>query len=127
MPYDADLEVDAAIMEIAQAWGIRTDRVAPIVDEYGIALSRAAFLQVQEEMTNGFAVQKPFGYMVSLLRKGVIQAQAVSSKADPHLDWCRQRYENAQADPSISTALKRLNAVKLEGELAGGLPIGKRP
>ena len=98
MPYDIEAEVDAAIMEIAMAFGIRTDTVAPIVDEYGVALVRAALAQVQDEMTHGYAVQKPFGYMVSLLRKGVIQAgAAVDVKGQKNAGWLYERYHRGRA------------------------------
>ena len=98
MPYDVEVEVEAAIMEVAVAWGIRTDTVAPIVDEYGAALVRAALAQVQDEMANGYAVQKPFGYMVSLLRKGVIQAAAVSDvKGQADADVLYERYHRGRA------------------------------
>ena len=97
MPYDVEVEVEAAIMEVAVAWGIRTDTVAPIVDEYGAALVRAALAQVQDEMANGYAVQKPFGYMVSLLRKGVIQAAAVSDvKGQADADVLYERYHRGK-------------------------------
>ncbi|HAM40019.1 MAG TPA: hypothetical protein DCP69_01435 [Candidatus Omnitrophica bacterium] len=98
MPYDIEAEVDAAIMEVAQAWGIRTDTVAPIVDEYGVPLVRAALSQVQDEMANGYAVQKPFGYMVSLLRKGVIQAAAVVDvKGQAEASALYERYHRGRA------------------------------
>ena|SRR3990167_3356156 len=97
MAYDVEIEVDAAIMEVAVAWGIRTDTVAPIVDEYGVALVRAALVQVQDEMANGYAVQKPFGYMVSLLRKGVIQAEAVRDvKGQAGADVLYERYHRGR-------------------------------
>ena len=98
LPYDIEAEIDAAIMEVAVAWGIRTDTVAPIVDEYGVALVRAALVQVQDEMAHGYAVQKPFGYMVSLLRKGVIQAEAVKdTKGQAEADRLYERYHRGRA------------------------------
>ena len=98
MPYDVETEVDAAIMEVAVCWGIRTDTVAPIVDEYGVELVRAALAQVQDEMAHGYAVQKPFGYMVSLLRKGVIQAGAVMDVAgQANADVLYERYHRGRA------------------------------
>ena len=98
MPYDVEVEVDAAIMEVAVCWGIRTDTVAPIVDEYGVGLVRAALAQVQDEMDHGYAVQKPFGYMVSLLRKGVIQATAVSDvKGNAEAGALYERYHRGRA------------------------------
>ena len=98
MPYDVETEIDAAIMEVAVCWGIRTDTVAPIVDEYGVGLVRAALAQVQDEMAHGYAVQKPFGYMVSLLRKGVIQAAAVVDvKGQANADALYERYHRGRA------------------------------
>jgi len=117
--YDVDVEVDAAIMQIAQAFGVRTDKVAPIVDQYGVDSSLSALKTVQAEMASGYSPQVPFGYMISLLRKGVIQAEAARQQApDPHSDWLRQRYEKAQANPHQDTAAKRLARVKLCPELA---------
>ena len=78
MSYDIDVEVEAAILEIATAFGVRTDTVASTVDQYGVDLAMQAMKQVQDEMQHGYAVQKPFGYMISLLRKGVIQAQVAT-------------------------------------------------
>ena len=98
MPYDVEAEVDAAIMEVAVAWGIRTDTITPIVDEYGVALVRAALAQVQDEMAHGYAVQKPFGYMVSLLRKGVIQAEAIrDTKGQAEAAFLYERYHRGRA------------------------------
>jgi len=73
---DNDVEVDATIMRIGQAFGIHLDRVTPIVDRYGVTLSEAALEMAQAEMERGFMPQQPFGYMVSLLSKGLVQAQA---------------------------------------------------
>ena len=78
---DNDAEVDAAIMRIGQAFGIHLDRVAPIVDRYGVALCDAALEMAQAEMARGFTPQQPFGYMVSLLSKGLVQAQAQIGQA----------------------------------------------
>ena len=48
-------------------------------------------------MANGYAVQKPFGYMVSLLRKGVIQAAAVSDvKGQTDADVLYARYHRGK-------------------------------
>lgn len=109
---DVEIEVDAAIFEIAQAWGIRTDKVAPIVDEYGVDLSRAALKTVQAEMADGYKPSSPMGYMISLLRKGVIQAEQRVPTPE-YVDRLRDRYESAQANPEYDTAAKRLDAVKI--------------
>lgn len=98
MPYDVETEVNATTMEVATTWGIRTDTVASIVDEYGTELVRAALAQVQDEMANGYAVQKPFGYMVSLLRKGVIQAAvAIDARGQADAFWFYERYHRGRA------------------------------
>ena len=77
MAADPDSAVRATEIKVATAWGVRTDRVGQTIDEFGVQLVEAAFDQVTEEMGAGFAPQSPFGYMVSLLRRGVIQAQTV--------------------------------------------------
>lgn len=109
MPYDVEAEVDAAIMEIAQAFGTRTDKVAPIVDEYGCELALTALGTVQGEMRNGYRPSSPFGYMISLLRKGAIVVQI----SDQGLEIARQRWHDAQADPMRDTAQKQLARRKL--------------
>ena len=58
---DNDVEVDATIMRIGQAFGIHLDRVSPIVDRYGVTLSEAALDMAQAEMERGFTPQSPFG------------------------------------------------------------------
>ena len=118
MQYDVDAEVEAAIFRIAQAFGVRTDKVAPIVDQYGIDYSLAALKVVESEMQSGYSPGSPLGYLISLLRKGVIQVQAKrSNEPDPEVERLRQRYERAQADPKQDTAKKRLNRVVLKPEL----------
>jgi len=95
---DADIEVDATIMKIAQAFGIHLDRVAPIVDRYGVTLSEAALEMAQAEMARGFTPQQPFGYMVSLLSKGLVQAQAqVDEKAGAIAGDYFERYHRGRA------------------------------
>ena len=68
-------------MRIGQAFGIHLDRVAPIVDRYGAALCEQALEMAQAEMARGFTPQQPFGYMVSLLSKGLVQVQAQIGQA----------------------------------------------
>ena len=95
---DSDIEVDAAIMKIAQAFGIHTDRVSPIVDRYGVTLSEAALDMAQAEMARGFTPQQPFGYMVSLLSKGLVQAQTqVEQAGSANADALYERYHRGRA------------------------------
>ena len=96
--YDSDLDVEATIMTIAQAFGIHTDRVAPIVDRYGTQLSEAALEMAQAEMARGFTPQSPFSYMVSLLSKGLVQAQAqVQQAGKADADRLYERYHRGRA------------------------------
>ena len=95
---DSDIEVDATIMRIAQAFGIHLDRVAPIVDRYGAALCEAALEMAQAEMARGFTPQQPFGYMVSLLSKGLVQAQnQVQRASEANADSLYDRYHRGRA------------------------------
>ena len=96
--YDSDIAVDATIMKIAQAFGIHLDRVAPIVDRYGTALCEAALDMAQSEMARGFTPQSPFGYMVSLLSKGLVQAQSqVQQAGKADADVLYERYHRGRA------------------------------
>ena len=93
----SDIEVDATIMRIAQAFGIHLDRVAPIVDRYGVGLSEAALEMAQAEMARGFTPQSPFGYMVSLLSKGLVQAQSqVGQAGKAEADALYERYHRGK-------------------------------
>ena len=95
---DNDAEVDATIMRIGQAFGIHLDRVAPIVDRYGTTLCEAALEMAQSEMARGFTPQSPFGYMVSLLSKGLVQAQSqVQQAGKADADALYERYHRARA------------------------------
>lgn len=94
---DSDIEVDATIMRIGQAFGIHLDRVAPIVDRYGTTLCEAALEMAQTEMARGFTPQSPFGYMVSLLSKGLVQAQAqVQQVGKANADSLYERYHRGR-------------------------------
>ena len=95
---DNDVEVDATIMRIGQAFGIHLDRVSPIVDRYGVTLSEAALDMAQAEMERGFTPQSPFGYMVSLLSKGLVQAQSqVKQAGKADVDALYERYHRGRA------------------------------
>lgn len=125
MADDPDAAVDAAVMEVAQTWGVRTDRVEPVMDQYGVELVLQAKAQVESEMRNGFAVQSPFGYMISLLRKGVIQAQAVADQAAPDEDWLYDRYHRVRWVKQMGGGTAGLGSC---GCCSGGGPYaGKSP
>ena len=95
---DNDAEVDATVMRIGQAFGIHLDRVSPIVDRYGVALSESALEMAQAEMARGFTPQSPFGYMVSLLSKGLVQAQSqVKQAGQADADALYERYHRGRA------------------------------
>lgn len=118
MSTDIDVRVDAAIMEIAQAFGTRTDKVAPIVDEYGCDLSLAALSTVQAEMRDGYKPSAPFGYMISLLRKGVIQAQAIAEPLDESIETQRKRIHQVLSDPTMDCPMKVIARRPLPAEFA---------
>ena len=85
-------------MRIGQAFGIHLDRVAPIVDRYGAVLCEQALEMAQAEMARGFTPQQPFGYMVSLLSKGLVQAQTqVEQAGQADADVLYERYHRGRA------------------------------
>ena len=95
---DNDAEVDATVMRIGQAFGIHLDRVSPIVDRYGVMLSEAALDMAQAEMARGFTPQSPFGYMVSLLSKGLVQVQnQIQQAGKANADALYERYHRGRA------------------------------
>ena len=107
MVYDVETAVEVTALKVGQAFGIRLDKVNPIMDEFGVELVEAAFKTVQGEIAGGYRPSSPFGYMISLLRKGVIQAQVIQ-ETNPAVDFLHERYHNAQADPNRDTPAKRL-------------------
>jgi len=107
MVYDVETAIEATALKVGQAFGIRLDKVNPILDEYGVDLVLAALKTVEGEIADGYRPSSPFGYMISLLRKGVIQAQAIQV-VDPAVKALHARYHNDQADPKRDTPAKRL-------------------
>lgn len=97
MTRDTKAQIDDVVLEVATGWRLRTDDVAVIVDKYGVELTRAAYHQVQDEITGGYAIQKPIGYMISLLKKGVIVPEAEpDTKAQGHADFLYERYHRGR-------------------------------
>jgi len=117
---DNDAEVDATVMRIGQAVGIHLDRVSPIVDRYGVMLSEAALDMAQAEMARGFTPQSPFGYMVSLLSKGLVQAQSQvkqAGKADG--DALYERYHRGRALSGKGPCFCCTDAAEVYGRYGG--------
>ena len=116
-------EAEEAISQLASRFGEHPNKVSRLVDQFGAAVCVRALDKVQEAQARGKRLDSPFGYMVSLLRSGSIQAELARETAEAqaagiHPSWLQQRYERAQADPRQDTAAKRLARVKLNPELA---------
>ena len=122
-PTEAEQAVEESIWLVASRFGVHPDAVSKAVDQFGPAACIRALDKVQEAQARGSRIVSPFGFMVSLLRAGTIQAELAHEQVEAkavggHSNWLRERYERAQADPRQDTAAKRLAKVKLDPELA---------
>ena len=117
---DNDAEVDATVMRIGQAFGIHLDRVSPIVDRYGVMLSEAALDMAQAEMARGFTPQSPFGYMVSLLSKGLVQVQnQIQQAGKANADALYERYHRGRALSGKGPCFCCTDAAEVYGRYGG--------
>jgi hypothetical protein len=96
---------EEAAWKIAEGLGVRVDRCRSIVDAYGANHALAALTDVQGQIKAGKQLKSPIAVMVANLRSGAVQVKV--AEVDPGVEWVRERYHNAQADPTRETALRQ--------------------
>jgi hypothetical protein len=103
------------VNDIVTSYGVQVFNVERVIAEYGHEMTEAALVAVR---ALPYPPESPFGWMISQLRAGKIQARHfAAAEAGGQMAWLAARYCKGQHDPGVDTAQKRRARTPLAPEL----------